>query len=786
MFAMARPSPAAISAGVIVSLLVLLPWDGFSQAPDGGAETVAMLNRYCVTCHNTRLKTAGLAIEPSQLDHLDTSAGIWENVLTKMRSSAMPPPGAPRPDGTVYKRTSEYLAGRLAANASAHPNPGSVMPIHRLTRTEYKNAIRDLLALSNLPKEMDYTTLVPADNVSSGFDNLADTLFISPVAMERYLDAARKISRLAVGDRDMGVMVNIHQTPLRQPQEARDENLPFGTRGGVAIASYFPLDGEYEFQIALGGLQRDAHQLELSIDGERVDVVSVTGRRGGDDDATSASKQNFRAQVKAGPRTVDVAFIERSAALSESFLRPPGRTRGALPSLVSVTITGPYNISGPGDTPSRQRIFTCRPGTAADEPACAQKIVSTLMRRAYRRPITASDLTPAMKFYAEGRSKRDFDLGIERALERILVSPQFLFRIEEEPNNIPYATPYRITDTELASRLSFFLWSSIPDDELLSAAANGKLRQPEVLSQQVNRMLADPRAESLVTNFAAQWLFLHDVESKDPDLYLFRDFDDGLKPAFERETELFLDSILRSDQSVLELLTANYTFLNEKLAKHYGIPNVTGSHFRKVMLPPGSPRAGLLGQGSILAPTSYATRTSVVLRGKYVLQNLLNTPPPAPPPNVPALKTESGSGQALSMRDAMVQHRADPACAGCHAKMDPIGFALENFDAVGRWRDQDGGKPIDVVSSLPDGTRLDGVDGVRKLVLRDPALFVEALTSKLLMYAVGRNVQYYDGPAIRRIASESAKRNYTFASLVEGVVTSDQFGMRVTQARQNK
>ena len=782
---MARSSPAVLAAVLLTSF----PWAGFSQAPDSRAETVATLNRYCVTCHNAKLKTAGLIIDSARLDHINTSAEIWENVLSRLRGGSMPPPGAPRPEAAVYKRVSSYLIGQLAADAAAHPNPGSVLPVHRLTRTEYRNAIRDLLALHDLPKEMDYTTLLPADNVSSGFDNLADTLFISPVAMERYLDAAHRISRLAVGDPDMGVLVNIHQTSVRQPQEARDENLPFGTRGGLAISSYFPLDGEYEFQIALTGLQRDAHQLELSIDGERKDLVSVTGRRGDDDDPSSPAKQKFRAAVKAGPRTVDVSFIERSEALPESFLRPPGRTRGALPSVVSVTITGPYNVSGSGDTPSRRRIFTCRPGSAAsgtDEPACAKQIVSALMRRAYRRPVTDADLAPAMKFYAAGRSEKSFDFGVERAIERTLVSPQFLFRIEEEPTATAPGAPYRISDIELASRLSFFLWSSIPDDELLTVATSGKLRQPQVLRRQVGRMLADPRAESLVTNFAAQWLFLHDVESKDPDLYLFRDFDDGLKSAFEHETELFLDSILRSDKSVLELLTANYTFLNEKLAKQYGIPNVTGSHFRKVMLPPGSPRAGLLGQGSILAPTSYATRTSVVLRGKYVLQNLLNTPPPAPPPNVPSLKTESGTGQALSMREAMLQHRADPACAGCHAKMDPIGFALENFDAVGRWRDQDGGKPIDVVSNLPDGTRLDGVEGVRQLVLRDPALFVEALTSKLLMYSVGRNVQYYDGPAIRRIASESAKRNYTFASLVEGVVMSDEFGMRIKKTHENK
>ncbi len=786
MFAMARFRRAPFVTAVAGLVFACVPWMGFSQAPDARTEAVATLNRYCVTCHNAKLKTAGLVIDPSRLDHLESSAELWEDVLGKLRSSAMPPPGLPRPEAAVYKRVSEYLIAQLAANAAAHPDPGSVTPVHRLTRTEYRNSIRDLLALSDLPKEMDYTTLLPADNVSSGFDNLADTLFVSPVTMERYLDAARKISALAVGDRDMGLLVNVYQTSVRQPQERREEELPFGTRGGLAIHSYFPLDGEYEFQIALAGLQRDPHELELSIDGERKGLVSATGRRGDDEDPSSAAKQKFRALVKAGPRTIDVAFIERSEALSESFLRPPGRTRGPLPSVASVTITGPYNASGSADTPSRRRIFTCRPRTAAEEPACAKEIVSTLMRRAYRRPVTDADLAPAMKFYTAGRAERDFDLGIERAVERTLVSPQFLFRIEEEPAAVKSGAPHPVSDIELASRLSFFLWSSIPDDELLAAATSGTLRRPDVLHKQITRMLADRRAEALVTNFAAQWLFLHDVESKEPDLYLFRDFDDNLKPEFERETKLFLDSILRSDRSVLDLLTANYTFVNERLAKQYGIPNVTGSDFRKVMLPPGSPRAGLLGQGSILASTSYSTRTSPVLRGKYVLQNLLNTPPPAPPPNVPALKTESSAGQALSMREAMVRHRADPACAGCHAKMDPIGFALENFDAVGRWRDEDGGKPIDVVSSLPDGTRVDSVEGVRRLVLRDPGLFVEAMTSKLLMYAVGRNVQYYDGPAIRAIARESQKHNYTFASLVEGVVESDQFQMRVKRVSENR
>lgn len=769
--------------------LCLLPLcfacSGFAQGPDARAEAAATLSKYCVTCHNSQLKTAGLVIDPSRLDRMETSAETWEAVLGKLRAETMPPVGVPRPDPAVYKRVSEYLMQALAANAAAHPDPGEVLPVHRLTRTEYANAVRDLLALNDLPKEMDYTTLLPSDNVSSGFDNLADTLFVSPVSMERYLDAARKISRLAVGDPDIGKLENIHLAPIRRPQDARAEELPFGTRGGLAIHSYFPLDGEYEFQIVTSGLERDPHELEISIDGERKGLVAVSRLARNANDEPAGPDQTFRFTVGAGPRTVDVTFLERSAALAESALRPPARSRGALPAVVSVAITGPYQATGPGNTPSRRRIFICRPRTAAEEPACAKQIVAALMRRAYRRNITDNDLAPVMKFYAAGRAERDFDLGIERALERMLVSPQFLFRIEAEPAGAAPGISYRISDSELASRLSFFLWSSIPDDELLNVAASGTLRRPEVLRRQVNRMLADPRAESLVTNFAAQWLFLHDVESKEPDLFLFREFDEGLRSAFVRETELFLDSILRQNRSVLELLTANYTFLNERLAKHYGIPNVTGSHFRKVILPSGSPRAGLLGQGSILAATAYSTRTSVVLRGKYVLQNLLNTPPPPPPANVPALKTENGSGQALSMREAMLRHRADPACASCHARMDPIGFALENFDAVGRWRDEDGGKPIDVASSLPDGTRLSGAEGVRQFVLRNPDLFVEAMTSKLLMYAVGRNVQYYDQPAIRAIVRESAGRNYTFASQVLGVVNSAPFQTRITAGRRS-
>ena len=770
--------------------LFLGPAQGFSQNPPDAraetprgrpprrAETQAAIAKYCTTCHNERLKTAGLALDPAGVARPGDQSETWEKVLRQLRAGTMPPPGAARPPQAFYTRAAAYLARELEASAAARPNPGSLPLAHRLTRTEYGNVIRDLLALPDLPKEFDYATLLPADNASSGFDNLADTLFVSPATMERYLAAALKISRVAVGDPDMGAVVNTHITPVRQPQEGRNEELPFGTRGGLAIDGYFPLDGEYEFKVETAGVGGDVHQLEISIDGERKAITNVFRRPrvpAGDD---APNQGAFRFAVPAGPRSVGVAFVERSEALSEAPLRPPGRNRGALPSVVSVTITGPFNATGPGDTPSRRRLFVCRPASADEESACADRILTTLLRRAYRRDVTADDLRRVRRFYEAGRAERDFDLGIQRALERVLVSPQFLFRIEQEPAGAAPGSVNRVGDFELASRLSFFLWSSIPDDELLDAAAAGTLRQPEVLRRQVNRMLADPRSRSLVTNFAAQWLFLRDVETKEPDVYLFRDFDEGVRAGFVRETELFLDSILRENRSVLDLLTADYTFLNEPLAKHYGIPNITGSHFRRVTLPKGSPRRGLLGHGSILSITSYSTRTSAVLRGKYVLENLLASPPPPPPPDVPSLDTER-SGQPLSMKEAMQRHRANPACASCHAKMDPIGFAMENFDALGRWRAEENGRPIDVSSALPDGTAVDGVEGVRRLVLRDPALFVEAMTGKLLMYALTRNIQHYDQPTIRVIARESARQNYTFASLVLGVVSSVPFQSRM-------
>jgi hypothetical protein len=806
---------AGIAFAGLGMTLILPPSHGFSQnpreaaatapvtaaqpVPDARIETQAAMQKYCTTCHNERVRTAGLVLDPAGLARPGEQPETWEKVLRHLRGGTMPPPGAVRPPEAFYTRAAAYLTRELEAAAAARPNPGALPLARRLTRTEYANVIRDLLALPDLPKELDYSTLLPPDNASSGFDNLADTLFVSPASMERYLAAAQKISRVAVGDPEMGPLVNIHVTPVRQPQEGRNEELPFGTRGGLEIDGYFPLDGEYEFKVETDGLSAEVHQLEISIDGERKAIANVSRRPGVPAADGAPNDGSFRFAVPAGPRSVGVAFVQRSEALSETPQRPPGRNRGSLPAVASVTITGPFNATAPGDTPSRRRLFVCRPaGPAArsgsspgqsgvDESACADRILTTLLRRAYRREVTADDLRRVRPFYDAGRAERDFDLGIQRALERVLVSPQFLFRIEQQPADAAPGSVYRVGDFELASRLSFFLWSSMPDDELLNAAAAGTLRQPDVLRRQVTRMLADPRSRSLVTNFAAQWLFLRDVEAKEPDLYLFREFDEGVRAAFVRETELFLDSILRSSAdargapaSVLDLLTADYTFLNEPLARHYGIPHVTGSHFRRVTLPKDSPRRGLLGQGSILSITSYSTRTSPVLRGKYVLENLLASPPPPPPADVPSLDTEP-SGKPLSMKEAMQLHRASPACAGCHAKMDPIGFALENFDALGRWRAEEHGRPIDVSSALPDGTTVDGIDGVRRLVLRDPALFVEAMTGKLLMYAVGRNVQHYDQPAIRAIARESAQQNYTFASLVLGVVNSVPFQSRMAQ-----
>jgi hypothetical protein len=747
---------------------------------DAQASTRDLLAHYCVDCHNPVDLTAGLAIDPASLGSIPAHAEQWEKVVRKLRAQSMPPED-PRPRPEAYDAAAGFLEAELDAVAEKAPVAGDVPAFRRLTRTEYKNAIRDLLAIDHMPAELDFELLLPADNASSGFDNIADLLFMSPVVMERYLAAAQKIARLAVGDMRAPLMVNTHQLSEQRPQDARVDELSFGTRGGLAVQTYLPLDAEYTVEVETARPVREPFQVEVSVDGARAAVATLLPRRTRGD--TAADHAAFRVPVNAGPHLVGVTFVEPSEALDESLVRTRMRSRGTLPAIAMATIRGPFAATGPGNTPSRERIFVCQPTTAEEEAPCAQRILTTLATRAYRRPATAADVDELMPFYTTGREENGFEAGVQLALERLLVSPQFLYRIEQTPDNVAPGTVYAVSDLELASRLSFFLWSSIPDDELLQAAVDRRLHEPAVLRAQVDRMLADPRSESMVTNFAAQWLFLRDIVAKEPDIFLFPDHDVTLREALERETELYVDSVLRGGHGVLDLLTASHTFVNERVARHYGIPNVRGSYFRRVDLGADNPRGGLLGQASILTVTSYSTRTSPVLRGKYVLDNLLASPPPAPPPNVPALETEDkAAGKPLTMREAMVKHRANPVCAACHAKMDPIGFALEQFDAVGRWRDEDAGKPIDTVSKLADGRVVDGVKGVKAMLLARPELFVSALTEKLMMYALGRNVQYYDAPAIRRIVRQSAATHYEFSAIVQGLTASVPFTMRTARA----
>ena len=795
-----------------------------APAVPAATASAAVLKQYCATCHSERLKSGGLVIDPADVTNVRAGADRWEKVVRKLRTQSMPPPGAPRPDAASYDRVATFLESELDRVEAARPHLGKLPLTHRLSRTEYRNAVRDLLALESLPREVGIDYLLPPDNISSGFDNIADLLFISPSNLERYLDAARKISRLAVGDPAMPVMVNIHKLDPEHPQDERVDDLPFGTRGGIAVRSEFPVDGRYIVRVDVGAAQ--GHDLEILVDGERVALRSLGGgggrgtpavdappgqpdpsdpdptppsvdrpavpgrgagpdapgagggRAGGRGRGAAPGPLEFPLTLKAGPKLIGVAFVQRTEARDEATLRPRMRSRGTQPAINSVTISGPYNATGGGDSPSRRRIFVCRPTSVADEVPCARRILSTLARRAYRHPVNETDLRDLLPFYERGRKEGSFDLGIQRALERLLVSSQFLFRIEREPSNVAAGTAYRISDIELASRLSFFIWSSIPDDELLDAAAAGRLKDPKVLEQQVRRMLADPRSESLVTNFAAQWLYLRDIAAKQPDEILFADFDETLRTAMQRETELFIGSVFRENRSVLDLLRANYTFLNERLARHYGVPNIKGSYFRRVTFPDGSVRGGLLGQGSVLTITSYSTRTSPVLRGKWVLENLLSAAPPPPPADVPSLKTETAPGKPLTLREAMVQHRAAPACAGCHARMDPIGFAMENFDAVGRWRERDGQQPIDATGVFPEGTKFEGIPGLKKELLRQPEQFVGTIAERLLMYAIGRNLQYYDAPTVRTVMRDAEPANHTLASLVLGIAKSRPFQMR--------
>ena len=783
-FALALPAVGLIAAAGAT------PAAG-QQAPSAEVIGQALIDRYCATCHNDRLDTGGFSFE--ELDVADVAAHpeAWEKVVRKLRAGAMPPRPRPRPDQATYDGFRAWLEGELDAAAAAGLNPGRTETFHRLSRTEYRNAVRDLLAL-----DVSVDDLLPADDTSYGFDNIAGVLGVSPTLMERYLSAARKISRLAVASPVPSPTAETFRVASDLGQDRRMEGLPFGTRGGTVIDYNFPEDAEYIFEILPDGpLRIESHDLEISIDGERIALLAVGKAPDPDDPRGLYTPQietlEVRVPVTAGPHDVGVAFLRKTAAEPEGirklYLRPfTGEGSGGdsryQPYVESVTIAGPYESSGARPvegTPSRERIFACRPtrGEAAEETACAREILSTIARRAYRRPVDDEDVARLLTFYDRGRAAGSFDTGIEMALRRLLVSPEFLFRVERDPQGVPAGETYRVSDLELASRLSFFLWSSIPDDELLQAAEHGELSDTQVFEAQVDRMLADPRSEALVDNFAGQWLTLRNAAAVQPDEDEFPDFGEGLRRAFRRETELLFGSILREDRSTLDLLAADYTFVNERLAQHYGIPNVRGSHFRRVALADEA-RGGLLGHGSILTVTSYANRTSPVNRGKWVLENILGTPPPPPPPDVPDLETAEG-GQVLSMREAMEQHRANPVCASCHRLMDPVGLSLENFDAVGRWRDRSETRgAIDAAGELPDGTPFDGPSGLKAALLRHPDRFVTTVTEKLMTYALGRGIEYYDAPAVRAIVREAAGDGYRLSSLVKGVVRSAPFQMR--------
>ena len=764
-------------------------------AAPSAADLQKVVNQYCLGCHNSRATTSatvsGVILDKADLARVGDSAAVWEKVIKKLHAGAMPPVGVPRPDAATQTALISYLETSLDRRAATHPNPGRHLP-HRLNRAEYQNSIRDLLAL-----DVDASSLLPPDDSVDGFDNNADSLGVSPSLLERYLSAAAKISALAVGDPSIGPSSETYRIRGDASQTSQNEDLPPGTRGGLMALHTFPLDGEYVIKVKLleinlgsiRGLEYQ-HQLEVTVDGERVLLAPV----GGPDDYTQSSlnstnvvnslaeRLQVRVTVKAGQRKVGAAFLQRSAAQGGNRLQPFERStliatdHLGLPHVENVTVSGPFNATGASDTPSRQRLFTCTPARARDERACAEKVVSTLARRAYRRPLTDTDLASLMKFYDAGRSDGSFDRGVEMALRAVLVSPKFIFRIEHDPGGVAPGVPYRINDLELASRLSFFLWSSIPDDELLDVASKGRLRKPEEIERQVRRMLADPKAQALVSNFAGQWLHIRNLRSTTPDKNDFPDFDDNLRQAFERELDLFVGSIITEDRSVLDLMTADYTFVNERLAKHYRIPNVYGPDFRRVTVTQDA-RKGLLGKGGILLVTSHADRTSPVVRGKWILDNLVGTPPPPPPPVVPPFPEET-PGAPKTVRARMELHRASPACAGCHKVMDPIGLALENYDAVGVWRTQDAGQPIDASGELSDGSKINGVVELRESLLKRPELLVSTMTEKLLTYALGRSVEADDMPAVRTILRGAAADNYRFSALVRGIVTSVPFQMR--------
>jgi mono/diheme cytochrome c family protein len=747
-----------------------------AAAPQTPASVRATIDKYCVTCHSQRLRTAGLSLETLDTTDIPAHAELWEKVTTRLRTGAMPPAGAPRPDAATAADTAEWLETSLDEAAARRPNPGRP-PLHRLNRVEYANAVRDLLAL-----EIDPRALLPADDQGYGFDNNAGALTMSPGLMDRYLLAARRIARTAIGAASTRPVVETFTVSRLLTQDDRiGEELPFGSRGGLAFRHQFPFDAEYVMRIRLQGAtaRTPGEQIDVRLDGQRIALLTTAAAPRAAGEGVPDPVLETRFAAKAGPRLIGVAVIGRTVVaegLGPARL-PVGNISFRSSGVSAVDLEGPFNPQGPGETPSRRRLFPCHPSASQEQRRCATEIASSLARRAFRRPAEERDVNTLIGFYDRARAD-GFEAGVQAIVERVLIDPEFLFRIERDPPRIAPGTAYRISDLELASRLSFFLWSSGPDEELLEAAARGRLRDPAVLRTQVTRLLADPRSAALVTNFASQWLHLRNLRAVAPDLAEFPDFDENLRQAFQRETELVIDSQLRENRPVTDLLTTPYTFLNERLARHYGIRGVLGSHFRRVTVDTPE-RIGLLGQGSILTVTSYATRTSPVLRGKWLLENILGTPPPAPPPNVPSLKENSEAAQPTTVRERMEEHRRNPVCASCHARMDPLGFALENFDAIGRWRtageDQ---APIDASAALPDGTKFEGPVGLRLILVARRDQFAATIAEKMLTYALGRGVEYFDRPSLRAVMRQARDQHYTWSSIIFGIVTSTPFQMR--------
>jgi hypothetical protein len=780
-----RESLAGATLGLACALMATLNGAQTPPAPRVARQVTApvphaaFLKQYCLGCHNDRARMGDLSLESLDPARLDGHLDVWEKVARKVRTGMMPPDTAPKPAAAARATFASALEAQLDRAALAHPDPGTPA-LHRLNRAEYANAIRDLLVV-----DVDVMAMLPPDDSAAGFDNNADVLGVSPAHIEGYASAAATISRIAVGDASIGLDRVTYRVPGDLVQDVHQDGQPLGTRGGLIVTHTFPLDAEYDLEVGGGGGGRlgaargaaprgggpaPADDRFVTLDGERI---------------TLAGRGVTRLKVTAGPHTIAAAMAIRSRVTGvDTVFNAPTRAGG----ISQLTVIGPFNPTGPGDSPSRRLLMTCRPTSTADETRCARAILNTLAARAYRRPVPATgpDMDTLLEFYRVGRERGSFDTGIQRAVARVLVDPQFLFRFEREPANVAAGAPFRLTDIELASRLSFFLWSSIPDEALMADARRGALKDPAILEKQVRRMLADPKADALVSNFAGQWLLLRELRNSRPDS---RDWDGNLRQSFQRETEMLFQAVMREDRSVIDLLDADFTFVDERLARHYGIPNVHGSRMRRVTLGPDNPRRGLLGHGSILTVTSAANRTSPVMRGKWVLENVLGSPPPTPPPGVETnLEKNPAQAKATSLRQRMEAHRANPACASCHRLMDPIGFSLENFDHTGKWRALDDKAPIDVSGVMVDGSRLDGPATLRQALLGHSDVFAGVFAERLLTYAAGRGLRPQDMPAVRAITRAAAQNSYRFSSFVLGVAGSAPFQMKTkaaeaTQAR---